>query len=116
MANQLEEVTKTDAANSKMDMATKAGTLFLNSDGGRIAYDVQGSGPLVVCVPSMGDLRGEYRFVVPQLVVEGYRVVTMDVRGHGESSPKWNDYSVAGVGRDIIAMIRHLGGPAAVIG
>ena len=42
-------------------------TSFLDQLGGRIAYDDTGSGPLVVCVPSMGDVRGEYRFLAPQL-------------------------------------------------
>jgi pimeloyl-ACP methyl ester carboxylesterase len=41
----------------------------------------------------------------------------MDVRGHGESSTTWDDFSVAGVGSDIVALIRHLdGGQAVVIG
>ena len=61
-------------------------TLFLDHANGRIAYDVIGAGPLVICVPSMGDVRGEYRFLAPRLAQAGYRVVTMDVRGHGESS------------------------------
>lgn len=92
-------------------------TKYMNQENGRIAYDVTGEGPLVVCVPSLGDLRGEYRFLVPWLVKAGYRVATMDVRGHGETSKKWNDYSVAGVGQDILALIRELdAGPAIVIG
>ncbi len=92
-------------------------TLFLDLAEGRIAYDETGTGPLVVCVPSMGDVRGEYRFLTPLLAQAGYRVVTMDVRGHGESSTVWGDFSVAGVGSDIVALIRHLdGGPAVVIG
>ncbi len=92
-------------------------TQYLEHENGRIAYDDQGSGPLVVCVPSMGDMRGEYRFLIPQLVSAGYRVVSMDVRGMGESSTEWNDFSVAGVGRDILALIQALGaGPAVLIG
>ena len=92
-------------------------TLFLDHAEGRIAYDETGAGPLVVCVPSMGDVRGEYRFLAPLLAQAGYRVVTMDVRGHGESSTVWADFSVAGIGSDIVALIRHLdGGPAVVIG
>ncbi|MGH2370312.1 MAG: alpha/beta fold hydrolase, partial [Chloroflexota bacterium] len=62
-------------------------TLYLDRPVGKVAYDDSGAGdPLVVCVPSMGDLRAEYRFLVPHLVAAGYRVVTMDVRGHGEST------------------------------
>ena len=92
-------------------------TQFVDLTEGKLAYDETGSGPLVVCVPGMGDLRGEYRFLVPQLVAAGYRVVTMDVRGHGETSVSWKDYSVAGVGSDILALIRHLdAGPAIVVG
>jgi pimeloyl-ACP methyl ester carboxylesterase len=92
-------------------------TQFLQLQDGKIAYDDDGSGPLVVCVPGMGDLRGQYRFLAPQLVAAGFHVATMDVRGHGESSVGWTDYSVAGVGSDIIALIRHLdAGPAVVIG
>ncbi len=93
------------------------GTQFLQVEGGQIAYDDAGSGPLVVCAPGMGDLRGEFRFLVPQLLAAGYRVATLDVRGHGESSVRWADYSVAGVGSDILALIRRLeAGPAVVVG
>jgi pimeloyl-ACP methyl ester carboxylesterase len=92
-------------------------TKFLKHENGSIAYDDQGSGPLVICLPSMGDVRGEYRFLIPQLVSAGYRVVSMDVRGMGESSTEWDDFSVAGVGRDLLALIRKLeAGPAVVVG
>ncbi len=92
-------------------------TQYIKQQNGQIAYDVTGEGPLVVCVPSMGDLRREYRFLTPLLVKAGYRVATMDVRGHGESSIEWNDFSVAGVGADIIALIRELKSePAIVVG
>lgn len=65
----------------------------------------------------MGDVRGEYRFLAPQLVEARYRVITMDVRGHGETSTDWRDYSVAGVGADILALIRRLdAGPGMIIG
>ncbi len=35
--------------------------------GGRIAYRVTGDGPLVVCIPGMGDLASSYRFTVPPM-------------------------------------------------
>jgi pimeloyl-ACP methyl ester carboxylesterase len=92
-------------------------TKFLSHKNGQIAYDVTGEGPLVVCVPSLGDIRGEYRFLIPELVKAGYRVATMDVRGHGETSTDWDDFSVAGIGEDILALVRELkAGPAIVIG
>ena len=92
-------------------------TKYLNQENGKIAYDDAGEGPLVLCIPSMGDVRGEYRFLMPQLVSAGYRAVSMDVRGMGETSTNWNDYSVAGIGKDIIALVRELNaGPAIIIG
>ncbi len=90
---------------------------YLNRKNGKIAYEVSGEGPLVVCVPSLGDVRGEYRFLTPLLAEAGYRVAVMDPRGHGDSSTGWDDYSVAGVGDDIVALIRELkSGPAVVVG
>jgi len=93
-------------------------TRYLDRPEGRIAYDDTGSGRrLVVCVPSMGDLRSEYRFLKPALARAGFRVITMDVRGHGDSTTGWSDHSAAAVGSDIVALVRQLGGvPAAVIG
>jgi pimeloyl-ACP methyl ester carboxylesterase len=41
----------------------------------------------------------------------------MDVRGLGETGTKWSDYSVVGIGKDIIALIQELdAGPAIVFG
>ncbi len=92
-------------------------TQYINHQNGQIAYDDAGNGPLVVCVPALGDLRSEYRFLSPLLVQAGYRVVTMDVRGHGETSTEWDDFSVAGIGADILALIHELkSGPAVVVG
>jgi len=92
-------------------------TEFFEIQGGKIAYEATGSGPLVICVPSMGDLRGEYRFLAPQLASAGYRVVSIDVRGHGETSVPWPDYSVGAIGSDLIALVRGLdAGPAVLIG
>ncbi len=93
-------------------------TQFLKLLGGQIAYDDSGgSGPLVICVPGLGDVRQQYRFLAPRLVAAGFHVVTMDLPGHGESSVDWPAYSPADVGADIVAMVRHLGaGKAFIVG
>jgi pimeloyl-ACP methyl ester carboxylesterase len=92
-------------------------TQFLERPGGKIAYDDQGRGPLVICAPSMGDVRGEFRFLVPQITAAGFRAVCVDVRWHGESSPGWPDYSVGAVGSDLLALIDKLdAGPAVILG
>ncbi|MBA2680052.1 MAG: alpha/beta hydrolase [Ktedonobacteraceae bacterium] len=93
-------------------------TEYLEVAGGRIAFDdTKTVGPLIVCVPGLGDVRASYRFLVPQLVAAGYRVVTMDLRGHGESSVGWSDYSDTAVAGDVVALVRLLNaGPAILIG
>jgi len=92
-------------------------TYYLERPTGKIAYDDAGSGPLIICVPSMGDLRGEYRFLAPQIISAGYRIISMDVRGHGDTSITWPDYSIGGIGEDLVALIRMLdAGPAVIIG
>jgi pimeloyl-ACP methyl ester carboxylesterase len=91
-------------------------TRFLSVDGGRIAYDdTGGNGPLIIAIPGMGDLRSEYRLLRPALQQAGYRVITMDVRGFGETSARWNDYSAHAVGRDALALLEHLGASSAII-
>ena len=91
-------------------------TEFLTVDGGTIAYEVSGAGPLVVLAHGMGDSRESYRFVVPQLVAAGYRVAAVDLRGAGESSAEWPSYTRTDIAGDLLAVVRHLGGPAVLIG
>ncbi|WP_309054636.1 alpha/beta hydrolase [Streptomyces sp.] len=91
-------------------------TAFLDVDGGRLAYEVSGGGPLVVLAHGMGDNRAAFREVAARLVAGGYRVAAMDLRGHGESSTGWASYTRTDTARDVLALIRHLGGPAVVIG
>ncbi|MEW2457180.1 alpha/beta fold hydrolase [Streptomyces albus] len=91
-------------------------TEYLAVDGGRIAYEVTGAGPLVVLAHGMGDSRAAYRAVVPELVTAGYRVAAVDLRGCGESSVDWPAWSRSDIAGDLLALIRHLGGPAVLVG
>ncbi|MFI2646722.1 alpha/beta fold hydrolase [Micromonospora fulviviridis] len=86
-------------------------------DGGTIVYEVHGEGPLVVLSHGMGENRATFRHLVPRLVAAGYRVASVDVRGHGDSSPRWRGYAPAEVGGDLLAVVRALGGgPATLVG
>ncbi|MER6111980.1 alpha/beta fold hydrolase [Streptomyces hirsutus] len=91
-------------------------TEHLAVDGGTIAYEVAGAGPLIVLAHGMGDSRAAYRAVVPQLVAAGYRVAAVDLRGCGESGTDWPDWSRTAIAGDLLAVIRHLGGPAVLVG
>jgi pimeloyl-ACP methyl ester carboxylesterase len=88
----------------------------LNVGEGTIAFDVSGSGPLVVLAHGMGDSRHSYRFVVPALVAAGYRVANVDIRGCGDSSTEWSSYQRADIAADLVAVVRHLGEPAVIVG
>src|SRR6201992_3102073 len=93
-------------------------TEFLDIEGGRIAYDVTGEGPLIVLAHGIGDRRQAFRFLAPELARAGFRVAAADMRGHGESSTgAWKAISRTDVAGDLIALIRHLGGgPAVIVG
>jgi pimeloyl-ACP methyl ester carboxylesterase len=92
-------------------------TEFLNVGGGTIAYEVTGdAGPLVVLAHGMGDSREAYRFLTPALVKAGYRVAAVDLRGHGESSVGWAACTRTDLAGDLIALVKHLGGPAVLVG
>lgn len=93
-----------------------AATAYLARPTGRVAYDVTGVGPLVICLPGMGDLRSVYRFLAPALANVGFRVATMDLRGHGESDTTFDAYDDVAAGTDLVALAQHLGGPAILIG
>jgi pimeloyl-ACP methyl ester carboxylesterase len=85
---------------------------------GTLAYDDYGSsGELALMLPGIAALRSEYRFLAPELSKAGYRAVTADLRGQGESSVPWKSYEVPTVGGDILELIDHLSsGPAHLIG
>lgn len=83
---------------------------------GNVAFEIAGTGPLIVCAPGMGDLRSSYRFLAPQLIAAGFRVATMDLRGHGGSDTTFGDYGDEPTSGDIIALIEELGGPAIIVG
>lgn len=97
---------------------TTVPTQFITTEGGRVAFeDAGGNGPAILAIPGMGDLRSEYRLIRPALQQAGYRVITMDARGFGETSANWSDFSARAVGRDAVAVLKHLGvGSAAIMG
>lgn len=97
-------------------------TQFLDRPGGHIAFDVQGpaDGPLAVCIPGMGDLRQTFRHLRETLVGQGFRVATMDLRGHGDSDATFGRdalcYDDRAAASDALALVDRLGGPAVLVG
>ncbi|RMI29452.1 alpha/beta fold hydrolase [Nocardia stercoris] len=97
-------------------------TEYVTLEHGRLACDVVGDGPLVILSHGMGTLRQDFRHLVGPLAASGYRVVNVDMRGHGESSLDWPSLtgkaaiSRTDVAQDLLGVIRHFGGPAVIVG
>ena len=87
--------------------------------GRRIRYREHGSGPRVV-VLAHGLLMDSrmYTRLAPALAVHGHRVITVDLPGHGDSDQPHDmtAYSMQQYGRDVIALLDHLGVTQAVVG
>lgn len=87
-----------------------------------MAYTVDGpaDGRLVVLVPGMGDLRATWRELVGPLVGAGYRVVTTDLRGQGDSGTTFRTHGDVATAGDVLALVDALGGgarrPAVLVG
>ena len=100
----------------------------LEVPGGTIAYEVHEpvgtsdgsdvpSRPLVMCSPAMGDVRDVYAPLAQSLNEAGFRVVTADLRGHGDSSATFAAYGDEATAADLIALIEVLdAGPAILVG
>jgi len=95
-------------------------THTLTRPGGTVVYELAGdaSHPLVILGHGMADSSATFRFLAPRLIDAGYRVATVDLRGHGRSSVDWPDYSTTAVAGDFLALIDELspGAPAFIVG
>jgi 3-oxoadipate enol-lactonase len=85
-------------------------------DGVAIAYRLSGAGDPVVLVHGLGSYAGDWQPQVDALA-PAFRVVAVDLRGHGESAKPPGPYSVPRFAADVAAVMTALGlGPAHVIG
>jgi pimeloyl-ACP methyl ester carboxylesterase len=89
--------------------------LYVEIDGGKLAVEVEGEGPLVICSPGMGDTRDAYAPLASKLVTAGYRVARFDLRGHGDSTTNFKRYGDEPTADDFLAIIQALGGGPAVL-
>jgi pimeloyl-ACP methyl ester carboxylesterase len=80
----------------------------LTVDGHRVAVEVRGEGPLVICSPAMGDTRDAYAPLADHLVAHGYRVALLDLRGHGDSGTGFSRYGDEATADDLLAAIDAL--------
>lgn len=88
-------------------------------DGHRLAYTEYGEGPrAVILTHGVLMTRRMHRDLARRLAREGFRVVTLDLLGHGESdrpTESWR-YSMTGSAEQVVGLMDHLGIDRAVVG
>ena len=80
----------------------------------RLYYDLIGpaAAPVVCMTHSLSSDGGMWAEQVPVLLAAGYRVLRLDMRGHGGSDPVAGPYTMSELAGDVVAVLDHLGIPA----
>jgi pimeloyl-ACP methyl ester carboxylesterase len=60
---------------------------YVTVDNTRIYYDALGDGPPLVCIHTAGSCSMLYHDIMPLLAAAGFRVIALDLPGHGKSLP-----------------------------
>ena len=85
--------------------------MLINLAGRRIYYDLIGpdSGPTVCFTHSLASDGGMWTEQLPELLGAGFRVLRLDMRGHGGSDPVSGDYTMEELADDVAAALDFLG-------
>jgi 3-oxoadipate enol-lactonase len=85
--------------------------MLINHGGRRIYYDLNGpaDGPLVCFTHSLSSDGGMWAEQLPVLLADGYRVLRLDMRGHGGSDPVDGPYTMDQLADDVAAALDFLG-------
>lgn len=70
--------------------------------------DGPGEGPVLVLSHTLATSRAMWRYQVPHFA-QRYRVITYDMRGHGESAAPDYPYSLEMLGEDVVGILDSLG-------
>jgi 3-oxoadipate enol-lactonase len=87
--------------------------MLINLAGRRLYYDLTGpeKGPVVCFTHSLASDGGMWAEQLPPLLAGGYRVLRLDMRGHGGSDPVSGDYTMAQLADDVAAALDFLSIP-----
>ncbi|UVE18933.1 alpha/beta hydrolase [Pseudomonas sp. LS44] len=89
---------------------------YFDYQGCQLHYEEYGHGAPVLLVHGLGSSTLDWEYQIPALSPH-YRVIALDVRGHGRSAKPRERYSIAGFAEDVAGLIEHLGvGPVHLVG
>ena len=89
----------------------------LTRSSGAISYDVEGQGPCIVLIPSLGRGQEDFDGVAPRLLAAGFRLLRPEPRGIGGSAPIPPGADLHTLAADIAALIEaESAAPALVAG
>lgn len=80
---------------------------YLDNDGCQLHYEEYGQGAPVLLVHGLGSSTRDWEYQLSELAAH-YRVIALDLRGHGRSDKPRERYSIAGFAEDVAALIEHL--------
>jgi 3-oxoadipate enol-lactonase len=84
--------------------------MLLPLPGRRLYYDLIGpeNGPVVCITHSLSSDGGSWAEQVPALLQTGFRVLRLDMRGHGGSDPVTGDYTMQALAGDVATVLDAL--------
>jgi 3-oxoadipate enol-lactonase len=87
--------------------------MLLQLQGRNIAYDLVGAdnAPTVCITHSLASDGGSWAEQVPSLLQAGFRVLRIDMRGHGGSDPVPGDYTMRALADDVAGVLQTLAIP-----
>jgi epoxide hydrolase 4 len=85
------------------------------TNGIRMHYVTQGSGPLIVLLHGFPEFWYSWRFQISFLAEHGYAVIAPDLRGYNDTDKPRKGYDVATLTCDIEGLIKGLGQEKAII-
>ncbi len=85
--------------------------MLINLPGRRIYYDLVGpeNGPVVCFTHSLSSDGGMWAEQMTPLLAAGYRILRLDMRGHGGSDPVAGDYTMEALADDVAMALDALG-------
>ena len=87
---------------------------FVEVEGGRLFYEIRGKGLPLILIHGAWASQKWWRWQIPELARK-YHVISLDVRGHGRSSPLTSGYSVNELAKDLDLLLKSLGIQEAVL-